>query len=237
MGFPGRLLYDDSALIAVDKPTGIPVVPARGGPAADSLRHRLESALGTRLWVVHRIDQGASGVVVLARTAEAHRCLSLAFERRQVQKAYCVFVQGRSAESSGHVDVPLHDARRGKTRPAQPDEPGRREAVTDFTVERRWQRMGGWVSRLEARPLTGRRHQIRVHLRWLRLPILFDPLYGSGTEGGQLAEAPARRLALHARRLVVPNPSGDGTLAFEAPLAPDLEELQSWLERNWEGSA
>lgn len=226
------VIHRDDDLVAVDKPPGMPVIPARGEPAADSLRHRLQAALGEALWVVHRIDRDASGLVVMARTAEAHRALSMAFEERRVDKRYLAFAAGRLPDA-GTIDVPLHAARRGKSRPARPGEPGARPAATGYAVTRRWRQGAEEVGRVEARPQTGRLHQIRVHLRFAGAPIVGDPLYGSRTLAGALAESPCRRLALHAQHLVLPRPGG-GQLALEAPVAADLVALGEWLDARWE---
>jgi len=224
------LLREDATLVAVDKPSGLPVIPARGEPADRCVRRQLEVDRGERLWVVHRLDREASGVLVLARSAEAHRALSVAFEQRAVEKTYLALVAGAPPASSGRIEVALHAARRGKTRPAHPGEPGARAARTDYAVRHIWRRGAEAVSLVEARPLTGRQHQIRVHLRALGVPLLFDEVYGRGVvlEGSMLA--PARRLALHAWRLVVPRGADAEPLRLEAPLAADLEALRTWLD-------
>jgi 23S rRNA-/tRNA-specific pseudouridylate synthase len=100
-------------------------------------------------------------------------------------------------------------------------------------VERSWRREGAVVSLVEVRPHTGRHHQIRVHLRSVGAPLLFDPLYGRGLLPAGLEGAPCRRLALHARRLELPVPGGDRRLELEAPAAEDLEDLRAWLEACW----
>jgi 23S rRNA-/tRNA-specific pseudouridylate synthase len=156
----------------------------------------------------------------------------MAFEHRHVEKTYLAFAAGE-LPLRGRPTVPLHAARRGKARPARPGEPGAREAVTEYVVRRRWQRGDTLVSLLEVHPLTGRHHQIRVHLRAAGAPLLFDPLYGRGLMPPQLAHAPCRRLALHASRLDLPSPGGGGRLVVAAPLAPDLEELVAWLDATW----
>ena len=121
-------LHEDDDVVAVQKPSGEPVIPARDGSAQDCVQRRLERQLGRRLWVVHRIDKDASGVVVFALNAEAHRALSLAFEHRQVSKTYAAFVAGAIEPPEGRLEVPLHPARKGKTRPARPGEPGAQAA-------------------------------------------------------------------------------------------------------------
>lgn len=233
---PLLLLHDDDDLVAVCKPPGEPVIAERGGPPEACLRRRLEAQIGRRLWIVHRIDRDASGLVIFAGNADAHRTLSLAFERRQVVKTYVALAGGEIEKKRGTIDVALHSARKGKSRPARPGEPGRRAATTEYAVEKSWHREGAVVSLLEVHPRTGRRHQIRVHFRSLGAPLLFDPLYGRGLLPPGLDGAPCRRLTLHARRLELPAPGGDGGLVIEAPPAEDLEQLQSWLGAEWASS-
>jgi RluA family pseudouridine synthase len=228
------LLHEDDDVVAVQKPSGEPVIPTRDGSAQDCVQRRLERQIGRRLWVVHRIDKDASGVVVFALNADAHRALSLAFERRQVSKAYTAFVAGSIEPPQGRLDFPLHPARKGKTRPARPGEPGAQAAETEYATRKRWT-LDADVSLLEAHPHTGRHHQIRVHLRAAGVPILFDPLYGRGLMPEALAGAPCTRLALHARRIDVPRPRGEGRVVVEAPLAADLAALAEWLDARGHG--
>jgi tRNA pseudouridine32 synthase/23S rRNA pseudouridine746 synthase len=232
---PLALLHEDHDLVAVAKPAGEPVIPARGEPPRDCVQRRLERQVGGRLFVVHRIDRDASGVVVFARNADAHRALSLAFEHRQVVKTYAAFVAGSIEPSRGRIDLPLHSARKGKTRPARPGEAGAQPSSTEYATRRRWTLGAERVSLLEAHPLTGRHHQIRVHLRAAGTPILFDALYGRGRMPGAVAGAPCTRLALHARRIDVPAPRGSGRLLVEAPLPPDLAALAEWLDARGDG--
>ncbi len=228
---PLVLLLEDDDLVAVQKPSGEPVIPARDGSAQDCVQRRLERQLGRRLFVVHRIDKDASGVVVFALHAEAHRALSLAFEHRLVSKTYAAFVAGAIEPPEGRLEVPLHPARKGKTRPAVPGEPGAQAATTVYVTQKRWR----IASLLEARPHTGRHHQIRVHLRAAGVPILFDPLYGRGLMPDALAGAPCSRLALHALRIDLPAPRGEGRVVIEAPLSPDLAALVQWLDAGGQG--
>jgi 23S rRNA-/tRNA-specific pseudouridylate synthase len=229
---PIVVLHDDGALVAVVKPPGEPVIAARGEPAADCVQKRLERQLGRRIFVVHRIDRDASGVLLFALDAAAHRAASLAFEHRRVEKRYLAFVAGALDPHEGRLDVPLHAARRGKTRPARPGEPGAQAAVTDYATRKQWPLGEGFVSLVEARPQTGRHHQLRVHLRSAEAPILFDPLYGKGRMPEALAAAPCARLALHAERLELETDAG--RIAVTAPLARDLEALAAWLDASAE---
>lgn len=210
-------------LVAVDKPPGVAVVPARGEPAGACLRASVESSLGVRLWVVHRLDRETSGLVLFARSAALHRELSLAFERRQVGKRYLAFTAGWPAPETGRIQLALHAARRGKTRPAHDGEPGAKAAATAYRTLERWRCDGSDIALVELEPETGRQHQLRVHLRSIGTPILHDRLYGGSTASPALAASPLRRLALHATRVSV------GGRAFESPLARDLAEFRAWL--------
>jgi tRNA pseudouridine32 synthase / 23S rRNA pseudouridine746 synthase len=232
------LLYQDDHLLAVAKPAGDPVIPSGGGPREACLHGRLEAAIGARLWVVHRLDRDASGVMVFARHAEAHRALSQAFEHRRVEKHYVAYTFGALVPAEGRLDIALHEARRGKTRPAAAGEAGAREATTEYRIRRCWQRDEHRVSLVNLRPVTGRHHQLRVHLRALGAPILFDALYGRGIPRQVFADAPCARLALHARRLVLPaigrmDSRPDDRLVIEAPIPPDLVSLGRWLNAGW----
>jgi RluA family pseudouridine synthase len=231
------VLAEDPRLVALAKPPGAVVVPARGADDGSSLRGALERRLGARVWVVHRLDRDTSGVVLFARDPDSHRSLSLAFERRAVAKTYLAYTAGAPETQTGRIDLPLHAARRGKSRPAVPGEPGSRAAATRYRVLATWSLPGvRAIAKLALEPETGRHHQLRVHLRWLGCPILFDPLYSGAAELGAAAvaaalppAAPWRRLALHAARLVVPDPGTGLPRSFEAPLPDDLAALEAWL--------
>jgi RluA family pseudouridine synthase len=219
------VLYEDTDLLVVDKPAGVTVIPARGEAPHESLRHRLEAHRGERLWVVHRIDRDTSGVLLFARNPDAHRALSLAFEHRRVEKAYLALTRGVPPE--GTRDIPLHSARKGKMRPALPGEPNALEARTTFRVLRSWQRPEGSFALVEARPHTGRQHQVRVHLRHAGTPLCVDPLYGQ-SHCATIANIPLARLTLHAASLTVPWKGHP--LRFEAPLADDLRAALEALD-------
>ena len=225
------VLLEHPRLIAVHKPAGVTVVPARDEPAAASLRHRLEAARGEALWVVHRIDRDTSGVLLFARDAAAHRALSQAFERRTVRKRYLAWTRGAPAASSGVIRTPLHPARKGKMRPAREGEPGALESETRYELAYARETRAGVVCRVRAEPRTGRQHQVRVHLRSIAAPLLVDPLYGgcaslaAGALGAGSPEVP--RLTLHAS--VVELDVFGEALHVAAPLPPDLAALEAWL--------
>ncbi len=228
---PLTILYDDGALVAVAKPAGEPVIAARGEPPEACVQKRLERQLRRRVYVVHRIDKDASGVVVFALDAESHRAASLAFEHRRVDKRYLAFVAGALEPVCGtlrHATAPRAQGKDAARAPGRDRSPGRRHRATRRGAASR--SATARSSLVEARPETGRHHQIRVHLRAAGAPILFDPLYGRGLMPAAIAEAPCTRLALHAERVEIEAQDGSVRLAVEAPLAPDLVALTAWLE-------
>jgi 23S rRNA-/tRNA-specific pseudouridylate synthase len=211
----------------------VPVIPAPQSAPGECLRAQIEEALGCPLWVVHRLDRDASGVVVFARTADAHRALCLAFENRVVEKTYVALTAGVPDPPEGTIDIPLHAARRGKGRPAVPGEPGLREAMTAYVIEQRWHRGDQQVALVRARPRTGRHHQLRVHFRAIGTPLLFDRLYGRRVDLAGLADVPCQRLALHATHLLVPATILGTRLDVDAPLSADLAATVRWFDREW----
>lgn len=227
------ILFADEDMVVVDKPAGMPTVPAPDAPPEACVRKVLERQMGSAVWVVHRLDRDTSGVLLFARTPEVHRALCLAFEERRVRKAYVALTMGAPAEREGRITTPLHHARRGKVRPAMPGEAGAWETVTRVVVRKRWTHGPTAVALVDAHPETGRHHQIRAHLRSIGTPVLFDPLYGY-PPATEFDAAPSRRLALHASRLLVPAGGTSGAFqAFEAPLPADLTSLLRWLDAKW----
>jgi tRNA pseudouridine32 synthase/23S rRNA pseudouridine746 synthase len=222
------ILYESPSLLVVDKPSGLVVIPGRYEEASESLWRVLERDRGERLWVCHRIDRDTTGVVVFARTAAAHRSVSVAFERGLVRKRYLALVSGTLPADEGLIDTPLHPARRGKMRPATPAEEGALVAETHYGVLQRFALGDRELALVAIRPRTGRQHQIRVHLRSVGAPLAVDPLYGRASRLDPLPVAeghttPAlERLTLHAAGLELACPSTGAPLTFEAPTPPDL---------------
>ncbi|MBP7264267.1 MAG: RNA pseudouridine synthase, partial [Spirochaetia bacterium] len=198
-----EVIYHDQDILAVNKPAGMLSAPDRYDPDAPVLSRQLEGDYG-RLWPVHRLDLDTSGIVVLARSEEAHRALSVAFELGQVHKAYRAVVKGRPSWTETVCELPLTPDGDRKHRTIV-DGNGK-PCITDFSV------IGthGPLAIVEARPQTGRTHQIRVHLAAIGYPIVCDPLYGDGEpvylskikrrwKGDEYAERPLIiRTALHA---------------------------------------
>ena len=230
---PIETLFEDAALIAVQKPAGVTVIPARNEPPETCLAKQLEASRRERLWVVHRIDRDTSGVVLFARTAEAHRKLSMAFEGRDVQKRYVAFTRGVPTPHEGSIDLPLHTARKGRMRPALPGESEALPSLSDYRVLIHRESAIGPVALVEVRPKTGRQHQIRVHLRAKEAPLLVDPLYGKceqiAAEGLGTGSPAMSRLTLHARGITFRHPTDGHDVTIDAPLPSDLAALETWL--------
>jgi 23S rRNA pseudouridine1911/1915/1917 synthase len=215
---PLSIVYEDEALAVIDKPAGLVVHPAPGHPAgtlADGLRQRgtTWSQLGgeQRPGIVHRLDRDTSGLLVVAKTEAAHHSLSQQLQRRTLGRVYWALVHGTFRESTGRVDAPIGRDPGHRQRMAVVD--GGRPAVTDFAVMERMRRF----SRLEVRLLTGRTHQIRVHLASISHPIAGDAVYGR--RGDEVSTRPA----LHAQRLTFLHPDDGRRCDFTSPLPPDLE--------------
>jgi len=219
---PLSVLYADEQLVAVDKPAGQLVIPGRG-ERERTLIDDAQEACG-RLWVVHRLDRGTSGVVLFPRTAEAHRTLNLAFDRREVLKRYLAIVRGAPPQEA-RIDVPIAPARRGRMRPARPADPKAKSAATlvrllsAYTPQPPLPRL----ALVEVLPETGRTHQIRVHLAWAGTPLAVDPDYGERAPllgaGGEVLLA---RTPLHAASLELRHPATGAPLRIEAPLPEDM---------------
>lgn len=230
------VLFEDESIVAVDKPAGVAVIPERGAPLERCVRALVERERGERLWVVHRLDRDTSGVLLFARTADAHRSLSIAFESRRVEKEYDAFClsDARLSSGGGRITVPLHSARKGKMRPALVGESGALDSETIWRPALDLHTDRGYVTRVRAAPRTGRQHQIRVHLRSIGAPLVVDSRYGGAARrvAGELAaDSPAvERLTLHAARLSVDHPTRRGrTVVIESPLPDDLSPLDRWL--------
>ncbi len=230
------LLFEDAASIAVSKPAGMVVIPARAEEEALCLHASLQAARGERLWVVHRLDRDTSGVVLFARTADEHRRLNGLFEKREVHKRYVAWTRGAPPADEGVIDTALHTARKGKMRPAAVGEEGALPSRTRYRVTRRWEGLpGGTVCAIEALPETGRQHQIRVHLRSVNAPLVVDPVYGRASkvtraELGDEGEGEVLgRLSLHAAQITWVSSTG-ASVTVEAPRPDDLVAWQAALE-------
>lgn len=200
-----HLIFIDAALVVVDKPAGLPSVPGRAQGLQDCMASRVQALISDAL-VVHRLDMATSGLLVFARGKAVQRSLSHAFAQRSVGKRYEAVVAGQVSLDAGEVDLPLIADWPNRPRQKVDFEIGK-PSVTRYRVMQRGER----ETRVELEPLTGRSHQLRVHLLALGHPILGDALYGS-------AEVVARagRLLLHARSLTFSHPTSGKAVSFES---------------------
>jgi len=233
------ILHEDAALIAVDKPAGTLVIPDRHDDSIPSIHRTLEERRGERLWVVHRLDKDTSGVLLFARTEDAHRRVSNLFAEGGVGKFYVGLVQGRPEPEAGSIDAPIaeHPAQRGKMIVARRGKP----SLTDYRVVESWP----LFSLVQFQLHTGRTHQLRVHMAYLGNPFVADPLYGSGQpfllsgikRGYNLskrdeAERPLlARTALHAYRVVLPMDDASEPLVVESGLPRDIAACVAQLRK------
>ncbi|MCG6902057.1 MAG: RluA family pseudouridine synthase [Rhodobacter sp.] len=203
---PLQVIHADHQLLLVDKPPGLLSVPGKGAHLADCLLARVQAAYPEAL-LVHRLDRDTSGVMVFALSPSAQRHLGLQFEKRQTRKTYVARVWGRLEPKTGTVDLPLIVD--WPNRPLQMvDHENGKPAQTDWRVLR----FEADATRVRLTPLTGRSHQLRVHMRALGHPILGDPFYATGPA----RDAP--RLMLHSESLRLRHPDGGVGMTFKAKL-------------------
>jgi len=225
-----RIVLEREGFVVVSKPAGLPTVPERkptGASLVDLLRERRGEV---RWYVVHRLDRDTSGLLVVAKTPEAHRDLSLQFERREVAKEYLALVCGEVDLDEGRIDLPIGHDPRDATR-MRPDRRRGRISTTRYEVEERYRDF----TLVRVFPETGRTHQVRVHLAGIGHALAVDPTYGSRSilrlSEIKPAYRPKRagaerplidRLTLHARRLTFRAPLSEERLTVEAPAPGDF---------------
>jgi len=215
----GLVLYEDADVIALNKPAGLAV---QGGTKTTRHIDRLLSAWGEGLErprLVHRLDRDTSGVLLLGRSPGAAAKLAGAFARRRAKKTYWAIVNGAPKPGQGTLDLPLIKSGIGDREMIRPADPKDREAdpaVTDYVTISRAGHRAAWMA---LRPLTGRTHQLRVHMKALGHPILGDPKYGDLTSA-DLSEGLV--LQLHHRRIELEHPTG-GKLIVEAPISREMK--------------
>jgi 23S rRNA pseudouridine1911/1915/1917 synthase len=211
-----RIAYEDEHLIVVDKPAGLVVHPASGHATGTLvqglLEHDIAGGDAARPGIVHRLDRDTSGLMVVARSEEAHARLQKLIRNRALERHYTALVLGRPRSRTGRIEAPIGRDRRDPLRHSlDTDKP--REAVTHFEVRELLPRH----TLLDVRLETGRTHQIRVHLAAVDLPVAGDAVYG------RPRELDLERQFLHAGRLAFPHPFTEERVDVESPLPPDLE--------------
>ena len=211
-----RIAYEDEHLVVVDKPAGLVVHPAPGHASGTLvhglLAHDVAGGDADRPGIVHRLDRDTSGLMVVARSEEAHRRLQALVRRRELERHYRALVVGRPRSRSGRIEAPIGRDRRDPLRHSlDTDTP--REAITNFELVELFPRHALLDVRLE----TGRTHQIRVHLSAIGLPVAGDPVYGRPRELG------LERQFLHAARLAFTHPFTGKRIDVESALPGDLQ--------------
>jgi 23S rRNA pseudouridine1911/1915/1917 synthase len=233
-----NVVFEDEALLVIDKPAGLVVHPGAGNPSHTLqnalLAHDGALAMVPRAGLIHRLDKDTSGLLVVARTPETHRTLVEMLQKRDIQRGYLALVLGRPT-AGGTINQPIGRHRTQRTRMAVRRDG--REAVTHFRLEERFR--GHTLLRVQLE--TGRTHQIRVHLAHLGFPIVGDGVYGGrrrqvagADETLRAALQQFRRQALHAQRLAFDHPLSGRHHTFEAPLPQDLETLLDALRADAE---
>ena len=229
---PIEVVYEDDDVIVINKSAGIVVHPAAGissGTLANALafhfRKLSTAAGGTRPGIVHRLDKDTSGLLVVAKTESAHENLSDQFRAREVFKSYVALVHGQFEKNTGEIDQPIGRDPRHRTRMTVVR--AGRSALTLYRVRQRFDRF----SLIEVELRTGRTHQIRVHLAWLKHPVVGDATYGAGRDN-TVADprirseiAKLNRQFLHAERLKFRHPRTKEQLSFTSQLPPELTVL------------
>jgi 23S rRNA pseudouridine1911/1915/1917 synthase len=237
---PLQIVYEDDEVIVINKPAGLVVHPAAGihsGTLANAVAfhfQQLSNAGSVRPGIVHRLDKDTSGLLVVAKTESSHENLADQFRAREVFKSYIALVYGVVKQESGRIDQPIARDPRNRTRMAIV--PGGRGAVSLFKVRRSFDSF----TLLDVELKTGRTHQIRVHLSWLKHPVVGDELYSGGRDNNvrdvQL-RAQIRKLDrqfLHAEQLGFAHPRTGEQMRFTAPLPPPLSTFLEELDkRGW----
>lgn len=231
---PLSILFENDDVVVLDKPAGMVVHPGSGnqsGTLVNALLGHCSGLTGAfgqadpRPGIVHRLDKDTSGVIIVAKNPRAHEMLAAQFRARSVRKRYIAIVTGEPPEPSGRIETRLARDPRHRKRFACVATGGRL-SVTFYTVLRRF----AGFALVSLRPRTGRTHQLRVHMRHLKTPILGDPLYGKPD-----VRFPQAALMLHARSLEIVLPGGTGGQVFTAPIPQAmrlaLKQLQSLSPR------
>jgi len=235
---PLQILYSDADVLVVNKPAGLVVHPGAGNPRGTMVNALLhfdaEMAQLPRAGIVHRLDKDTSGLMVVARSLRAHAGLIEQLSSRTVHRQYVAVVQGPMV-AGNTVDAPIDRHSHDRVRMAVVKEGAGREAITHYRVRERFRSHTVVECRLE----TGRTHQIRVHMAYVKHPLIGDPLYGGSFKLPKAASEALvetlrafRRQALHAEKLSFIHPVGGEELSFEAPVPDDMVRLMDALRED-----
>jgi 23S rRNA pseudouridine955/2504/2580 synthase len=222
-----RILHEDDALLAINKPPGMAVHGGSGVAVGVIEQLRRERPQARALELVHRLDRDTSGVLLIAKKRSALTDVHAQLRAGSVQKHYLALVKGRWRSEKQNVKLPLHKYVLGSgERRVRVEENGGQAAHTIFRLKRTWRDF----SLLEAELKTGRTHQIRVHLAHLGYPIAGDDKYGDFELNKSVARQGLKRMFLHACKMRIVHPLTGRPVTIEAPLAEDLVAFLEWLE-------
>lgn len=227
---PLKIIYEDPYVIVINKEAGQVVHPGAGnysGTLVNALLAYYPSIRDVgekeRPGIVHRLDKDTSGVVIFAKTEKAYKWLVNQFKNRKTEKAYLALVDGKPPTPTGRIEAPIVRDRKDRTRMTVGLQGQGKKAVSEyFTIEEFRQH-----TYLEVHPITGRTHQIRVHLRYLDIPVVGDTLYGR-----RHPSIKTDRFFLHAKSLSIKLPGERVPRTFNADLPEDLRKILEWLQRN-----
>ena len=223
---PLKIIYEDADLLVIDKPSGMVVHPGAGnrsGTLVNALLGRgseLSTSGGSeRPGIVHRLDKETSGILLVAKNNRAHRMLQQQFESRSLSKTYIALVKGRVEFQEGHIDKAIGKHKKLRQKRAVSDLESARDAQTLYKVLKRFR----YATLLEVKILTGRTHQIRVHMEHLGYPVAGDALYGT--------KQPGERLGLHAAKIEFMHPTTKKIISFESEWPADFKAMIERAEK------
>lgn len=229
-----QVIYEDASLIAVNKPAGIATIPSDAVAKENALNGLAEMICGQRLFVVHRLDKGTSGVVVFAKNAGSHRSMNMQFDQRKIEKKYIAIVKGRVGFKDKEISIPISKSKIRSKKVAL--------AKTGIEAITRASLLGCFddYSLLGIVPVTGKRHQIRLHLKAIGHPLAVDPLYGrkepiyvSDITGQKdlSGELVISRTPLHAGSMTFVHPESGKTISVKADIPEDMSRFLKLIRR------
>jgi RluA family pseudouridine synthase len=231
-----EIIADSKSYVVINKPAGLLSIPDRYGVDIPNVEAFLRKKFG-EIFVVHRLDKETSGVMVFAKTPEAHKILSMAFENREVKKTYIAIVDGAPVEKEGEIVAPISEDPQ-KAGKMKIDQKNGKESTTKYRIIERFRKF----SLLELNPETGRQHQIRIHCAFIGHPLCVDALYGKRKElflsefkrgyKGEEEKPILGRLALHAQSLSFPDPDSGSLLTYEVEIPKDMRATLKQLRQH-----
>lgn len=230
-----EILFEDDDVIVINKPAPYLTIPDRYDKTIPSLLGILKERR-SEIFINHRLDKETSGLILMTKNENAHKHLSAQFENRKVTKHYLALVHGVPIEEIGEINISISESTKGK-KGMQINQKGK-ESITKYRIIDSW----NYYSYLEIKTLTGRQHQIRVHMKAINCPLVCDSIYGDGqgfylssikrklNRDREKVERPLlKRLALHASFLSFEHPTSSKLLSFELPVPKDIKAVVNQL--------